>query len=326
MKTNKIFAAALAGLCAVSAMGVSAFAADETTAKIEAAGEKAYKISAGFVAPTMDVTVPTEIKGVINPYKINVVVDGLTFESEGVASPKYTITNNSTDVGVKVNATYSADGLDGIVATEAAATTGNTKAQKLAYVTLNSDQLDDPLVMSTEEKTTTDPILTLDVKDSGDEAGDIWLGGAVIETPAEKWTTKDKLTINVVLDLVPFNTGAGGGEFTPDVAFDNNASTLTNVAYAKGVFTATKDVSAGTTNTIKLKDESGNDIKKTGQGSDIEVSISADDDSILTVNNAGLITIGSTGTDGTYTATITLTDTDSGDTQDYTIKLVESGN
>lgn len=228
MKTKKIFAAALAGLCAVSAMGVSAFAADDTT-KIEAAGEKAYKITAGFQAPTMDVTVPTEIKGVINPYKIAIKLDGKDTEAEGIASPRYAITNNSEEVGVKVNATYSADGLDGIVASEDDATdpAKNTKGQKLAYVTLNAALGTDAAaettkVMSATEATANE-ILKLDVKDGADgDSGEIWIGGAVIETPAEKWTTKDKLTINVVLDLVPFNTGAtttpGGGGFTADVA------------------------------------------------------------------------------------------------------------
>lgn len=324
MKTKKIFAAALAGLCAVSAMGVSAFAAENETT-VEAAGEKAYKITAGFVAPTMDVTVPTEIKGVINPYKIKIELDGVEAEAEGVASPKYTITNNSEDVGVKVNATYSADGLDGIVASEALATTGNTKKQKLAYVTLNSDQLAAPLVMSTEEKTTTDPILTLDVKDSGDEAGDIWLGGAVIETPAEKWTTKDKLTINVVLDLVPFNTGnAGPGPVvTPDVEIDTGSSTLNGITLSGTTFTVTSSLSdgAGDSADMTLNDKDGNVIKKTG--TDVTVAIGTDADGILTIANNGKITVATTGTPGTYTATIVLTDTVNSKTETYTINMTE---
>ena len=241
MKTKKIFAAALAGLCAVSAMGVSAFAADNETT-VEAAGEKAYKITAGFVAPTMDVTVPTEIKGVINPYKIKIELDGVEAEAEGVASPRYAIKNNSADVGVKVNATYSADGLDGIVATEAAATTGNTKGQKLAYVTLNAALGTDAAaettkVMSATEETANE-ILKLDAAGGTNPSGEIWLGGAVIETPAEKWTTKDKLTINVVLDLVPFNDAAAGG---------NQGGGNVTAATAVTALTISDDDSAGVT-------------------------------------------------------------------------------
>lgn len=224
MKSRKILAAAMAGLCAISTMGVSAFATvvDET---IATSGAKSYKVSAGFQAPTIDVTVPESVLGVINPYKIPVVIEGETFESEGVASPKYTITNNSTQVGINVKATYSAEGLDGVVATADAATTGNTDKKKLAYVTLNATSPLDitdltactpvtnditPLVMDVTENATPAMLLRLDTKTAGNNEGKFWIGGDVIEEPAEKWSTADRLSINVVLDINPFNTGATG--------------------------------------------------------------------------------------------------------------------
>lgn len=224
MKTRKILAAAMAGLCAVSTMGVSAFAT-VVTEKIETSGAKSYKVSAGFQAPTIDVTVPESVLGVINPYKINVEIEGETFEAEGVASPKYTITNNSTEVGINVKATFSAEGLDGLVdaADKATDPTKNTDKKKYAYVTLNATTPmeietaagtvaagdDNQLVFSADaanpEKT--DVLMKLDVKGT-DGSGEFWIGGDVIEEPAEKWTTSDKLSINVVLDINPFNTCA----------------------------------------------------------------------------------------------------------------------
>lgn len=221
MKTRKIFAAAMAGLCAVSAMGVSAFA--ET---VDTAGAKSYKVSAGFQAPTIDVTVPEEVAAIINPYMIQVKLsDTVSYEAEGIASPKYTITNNSTEVGINVKATYSAEGLDGVVATAAAATTGNTDKKKLAYVTLNATSPLDitdlaactpatgditPLVMDVTENATPAMLLRLDTKTAGNNEGEFWIGGDVIEEPTEKWSTADRLNINVVLDINPFNTGATG--------------------------------------------------------------------------------------------------------------------
>lgn len=224
MKTRKILAAAMAGLCAVSTMGVSSFAT-VVYEKIETSGAKSYKVSAGFQAPTIDVTVPESVLGVINPYKINVEIEGETFEAEGVASPKYTITNNSTEVGINVKATFSAEGLDGLVdaADKATDPTKNTDKKKYAYVTLNATTPmeietaagtvaagdDNQLVFSADaanpEKT--DVLMKLDVKGT-DGSGEFWIGGDVIEEPAEKWTTSDKLSINVVLDINPFNTGA----------------------------------------------------------------------------------------------------------------------
>ena len=318
MKTKKIFAAALAGLCAVSAMGVSAFAADNETT-VEAAGEKAYKITAGFVAPTMDVTVPTEIKGVINPYKIKIELDGVEAEAEGVASPKYTITNNSEDVGVKVNATYSADGLDGIVETEAAAKdpTKNTKNKKLAYVTLNTDQLADPLVMSTKETTTTDPILALTENGGAADAGEMWIGGAVPENPAEKWTANDKLTINVVLDLVPYNNGAGG----------NQGGGGVTAATAITALTISDDGGAGVTLPTFAAATTSYTISGCSRNDEFTFSITtangytaviADDPSGNSTTTGNTVKVGNTAT-GTNAVTVTVTnDTDASDTATYT--------
>lgn len=292
MKKQRIFAAALAGLCAVSTMGVSAFAADET---IETSGAKSYKISAGFQAPTIDVTVPEEVLGVINPYKIPVVIDGVTFEAEGIASPKYTITNNSTQVGINVKATYSAEGLDGVVATEAEATTGNTAKKKLAFVTLNATSpldignLDNctaatgnitPLIMATTENTTPAMLLRLDTKTAGNNEGDFWIGGAVIEEPAEKWAASDRLSINVVLDINPFNTGAAGVGVTSvdttlsalsvsggaGITFVDGTTTYTSVAgqYAPVTITATANNAADTTISATVNGTADANILTTG--------------------------------------------------------------
>lgn len=320
MKKQRIFAAALAGLCAVSTMGVSAFAADET---IETSGAKSYKISAGFQAPTIDVTVPEEVLGVINPYKIPVVIGGVTFEAEGIASPKYTITNNSTQVGINVKATYSAEGLDGVVATEAEATTGNTAKKKLAFVTLNATSpldigdLDNctaatgnitPLIMATTENTTPAMLLRLNTKTAGNNEGDFWIGGAVIEEPAEKWAASDRLSINVVLDINPFNTGAAGVGVT---SVDTTLSALSvsggsGITFVDGTTTYTSV--AGQYAPVKITATANNAT---------DTTISA------TVNgtaDANILTTGSTLAAGTATVVITVAETaDPTNKTEYTI-------
>lgn len=320
MKKQRIFAAALAGLCAVSTMGVSAFAADET---IETSGAKSYKISAGFQAPTIDVTVPEEVLGVINPYKIPVVIGGVTFEAEGIASPKYTITNNSTQVGINVKATYSAEGLDGVVATEAEATTGNTAKKKLAFVTLNATSpldigdLDNctattgnitPLIMATTENTTPAMLLRLDTKTAGNNEGDFWIGGAVIEEPAEKWAASDRLSINVVLDINPFNTGAAGVGVT---SVDTTLSAL-SVSGGAGI----NFVDGTTTYTSGASQYAP--VKITATANNVaDTTISA------TVNgtaDANILTTGSTLPAGTATVVITVAETaDLTNKTEYTI-------
>lgn len=320
MKTKKIFAAALAGLCAVSAMGVSAFAADDTTA-VKEAGEKAYKITAGFQAPTMDVTVPTEIKGVINPYKISIKLDGKDTEAEGIASPRYAITNNSTEVGVKVNATYSADGLDGIVDTQAKAEDPdvNTKGQKLAYVTLNAALGTDAVAETTKamssEEATVEELLKLDTKGGANgDSGEIWIGGAVIETPAEKWTTKDKLTINVVLDLVPYNTGAGGGSSSDPIDTAMTAISFTSDSTAP----TTTAFDAGTTAYTLAGGSAGDELTFTATAaSGYTVTYSSTNGNGQTKTD-GIIVLKS----GTNTIVVTVTDdADNTKTKAYTYTL-----
>lgn len=320
MKKQRIFAAALAGLCAVSTMGVSAFAADET---IETSGAKSYKISAGFQAPTIDVTVPEEVLGVINPYKIPVVIGGVTFEAEGIASPKYTITNNSTQVGINVKATYSAEGLDGVVATEAEATTGNTAKKKLAFVTLNATSPLDigdldkctpvtgnitPLIMATTENTTPAMLLRLNTKTAGNNEGDFWIGGAVIEEPAEKWAASDRLSINVVLDINPFNTGAAGVGVT---SVDTTLSALSvsggaGINFVDGTTTYTSGTSQYAPVTITA---TANNVADT--------TISA---TVNGIADANILTTGSTLPAGTATVVITVAENaDPTNKTEYTI-------
>ncbi|MDE6709994.1 MAG: hypothetical protein K2J76_05845 [Oscillospiraceae bacterium] len=296
MKTNKIFAAALAGLCAVSTMGVSAFAADE---KIETSGAKSYKINAAFQAPTIDVTVPEEIAAVINPYMIAVKIDNVTYEAEGIASPRYTITNNSTEVGINIKATYSAEGLDGIVdeADKATDPAKNSEGKKLAYVTLNAvadttagAAATTTLVMDTEEDT--DLLLTLEEKASGKaNAGAMWIGGATIEDPAEKWSASDKLSINVVLDINPYNPNGGGNGGGGSTELTVSGATMTGTGGTYAIALTTADASAVITLTAptgktitNIVDTNTRNTVNVGAGTvTIDSGIRAGDNSTITV-------------------------------------------
>ena len=102
---KKIIAAVLASACAVSAMAISASA---TTLKaVTAAGEVKLTASAGVATPAIDVSVPSTIAAVVNPYGVPVTVNKVTYGAEGLASPLYTIVNRTTTSAVKVTATAS---------------------------------------------------------------------------------------------------------------------------------------------------------------------------------------------------------------------------
>lgn len=101
---KKIIAAVLASACAVSAMAISASAASKN---VTAAGEVKLTASAGVATPAIDVSVPSTIAAVVNPYGVPVTVNKVTYGAEGLASPLYTIVNKTTTSAVKVTATAS---------------------------------------------------------------------------------------------------------------------------------------------------------------------------------------------------------------------------
>ena len=57
--------------------------------------------------PTIDVTVPSSISVIINPYGLPINIDGVEYAATGISSPVYTIINKSTDSGIKVIGTAS---------------------------------------------------------------------------------------------------------------------------------------------------------------------------------------------------------------------------
>jgi len=329
---------------------MSVFAAASNTENFESSGEKAYKISAAFQAPTLKVTVPTAMNAVLNPYKIVITTETGDTGTDGVTSPEYTISNNDTTFGIKVAAKATASGLDKIVASadDVNVTDASGNQLKNAYIVLRATPVDDgngkgdysdvdntdldkasELVFAEEMETAVKLMqLTKAVDASTPTKGFVQIGGEIPTEPTEKWATSDKLALNVVFDINPYNPDAAGGgsnptPAAPDVAIDSGSSTFNGVSLSGTTFTVDSNLSdgAGDTADMTLYDENGDVIKKTG--TNVTVTIKTDNDSILSINNAGKITISTTGTPGTYTATITLTDTVNSKTQDYTITMTE---
>lgn len=100
---KKIIAAVLAGACAVSAMSITASANKAVTA----AGEVKLAASAVLATPAIDVSVPTTVAAVINPYGVPVEVKGITYGQEGLTSPLYTIVNKTKTSNILVTASAS---------------------------------------------------------------------------------------------------------------------------------------------------------------------------------------------------------------------------
>ncbi len=216
---KKFISAILAGALSISAMSISAFATAFTpssgdTADLEKAGAKTYAIQAGFQAPAINVTIPSAVKAVLNPYKVKVELeDGVTSE-DGITSPVYAIENHTTDFGIKVSATAWATGTADITVVPGGSTSvpAETSAKQV-YAEVKASvktatapvSLDAPLVFQTsQDAAKAKNLLTLkaatDAKNP--EVGYFQIGGSVSKVT---WATTDKVTLNLILDLQPAN-------------------------------------------------------------------------------------------------------------------------
>lgn len=230
---KKITASVLAGAMAISMTSISAFAADATQT-VKASGEQTFSIDAGFTAPAIDVILPTSILAAINPYHLELEVDAtnnLTTGTDGISSPEYEIKNNDAALGIKVAAKISAKGAAGVSiaavdrTTKAAPTFKNDGTEeKQVFAYLNTTK-----TAGTYAATEYDPadatqlVFTEDVPDKAtqllaldaSESGFFQIQGKVVEEPETKWATGDKVTLNVVFDINPYNPAIGGGGNTP---------------------------------------------------------------------------------------------------------------
>lgn len=243
MNSKKILSAILAGACTLSMTSIAAFAADET---ITAAGEKKYDVEAGYTAPVIDVTLPTELKAVINPYQIAIEVEtGVNTGTDGIASPEYKIVNNDSTFGIKVGAKLSAKGTGITVAATPDKIPTKLDSEKTAFAFLNTtvtgdgttgtyanaayDADDAAQLAFTEDIPDRATILMqLGVTAGTDNIGYFKIQGQVTdpEIVEKKYATTDKLALSVIFDINPYNPGVGGvtppaGGFTADVAAAN---------------------------------------------------------------------------------------------------------
>lgn len=102
---KKIISAVLAGACAVSAMSTSAFAATAATNKqVTAISQVKLAATAGVASPVLNVSVPTAIAAVINPYGVAVTTKDGNVYDKGVSSVVYTIINQTESSGIQVTA------------------------------------------------------------------------------------------------------------------------------------------------------------------------------------------------------------------------------
>lgn len=336
MNSKKIMSAIMAGACALSMTSIAAFAADPTV-QVKEAGEKVYEVNAGFTAPVIDVTLPTEIKAVINPYGIEIEVEtGINTNTDGIASPEYEIKNNSTTFGIKVGAKLSAKGTGITVVDAPSKIPTKLDSEKTAFAFLNTtttgagdyandeyDATDKTQLAFTEDKPERATIvMTLDKK-GGTDSADGWfqIQGKVTdpEIVEKKYAATDKLALNIIFDVNPFNpdgSSSSGGGFTDPAsttgAVTSDVGTLTRTG--NNTYTLTGMTSSGSPAQLDLKLKTGYTATR--------VITTVSGDPCVTANTTGKLT--PTGDTGKVTVTYTILDDSgnaTGDTLVFTVEI-----
>lgn len=218
---KKVISSVLAGAMAVSTMGVVASAADSTNTFTTKASLKEFTINAD---------IPSELETFINPYGAQVIgttgtgVVTTVGYSDGIISPVYSITNKDGNAGLKVNATATITGSSTITVatkyTDEAKLAKATEKQVFAFLNTTTDQAaaNKPIFASTSyngnakqvaftedgAKAADIMVLGKDSNTTGDPVtGYFYVGGQCTPNPETAWDSKDTVSVDLILDLVP---------------------------------------------------------------------------------------------------------------------------
>lgn len=235
---KKVISSVLAGAMAVSTMGVVASAAESTNEFTAKASLKEFTINA---------TIPAELETFINPYGAQVkgdagtgVVDAIGY-SDGIISPVYSIENADANAGLKISATakitpsstvaVNTKLLDDVKLQKA------TEKQVFAFLNTTKDAAsatapifastkfvgNDQQVVFTEDGTKAANIMTLGKSGDDDKTGYFYVGGQCTPNPETAWDSKDTVTVDLILDLVP-SAGAAADLTLASINLTNNAT------------------------------------------------------------------------------------------------------
>ena len=213
---NKFGIFALA--CAVTAASGFSVCAEEP---LTAPADKVFEVQAEFNLPALDITFPTSVCAVINPYRLNVEQDGVTWGNSGITSPEYEIVNNSPDIGIEINTKLFAIGssvVDIVSVDEATGSAplfrndGTENKQVFAYLNTtlikgiyaNSEYIvGDSAQLAFSESIPEKYVKLMRIEPMS--AGFFRIQGSVVEEPAVKWSTGDSVTFNIIFDITPYN-------------------------------------------------------------------------------------------------------------------------
>ncbi len=306
MKTKKLLSAVMATAMAVSAMSVSVSAVE---------ANKSYTIDTAYTEFEINATIPATPVAFINPYKaaIKLDADGLDLTStveqssdstftSGVVSPTYKIENADESFKLAVSATPVIKAGTGIsVSTKEIK---STATDKMVFAYLNTTTLVDgtnPIFRDTsyvgsssqamfaEDAKKKENIMTIAEapSDSATSVGYFRVEGDSTPSPEKAWTTADKVTLTLILDLIPTKGEAKDLTLTGKATI---GATADNITIEAGK--ATYDVTLTAATTVATVKATLSDADSDGTNAQTAVKMSINGGALVagTVTTAGAVT------------------------------------
>lgn len=200
------------------------FSAQSAAAAAQTGNTRSMIITADTRLPTISVTVPGSAWVLINPYRLDVDIDGDETDEQIICAPCYIISESDIplDVGVKVTAAVNT-GSDMVLATSS--TKGSTGGSKRAFVYFEMQYCDSEDLDVVEWDSAYNPakhILVTTAPEGNAKSGvlrldpltpDMYLGekgcaafrltGDAAVAPENAWTSDDGLNVSVAFTFTP---------------------------------------------------------------------------------------------------------------------------
>lgn len=229
MKMKKLMSAALAGALALS-LSVPAFAAD-TTVGMDGLSEGAIvEVTGKTETATVRILVPATGDIILNPYKLDVDVDGSPVQTQIISSTQYIVNESNLPVKVSTKVTGTIEGADFSATTAVAEKTKKVNLKFGIAATSAKDTEPGSFTEKALAKTETafDDI-TMDKKGGANPVIGYKFSGDASENPDTPWTQDDIVgaTIAFSFKLEGGSGGSGGTTTTYQISEGTHTGTGT---------------------------------------------------------------------------------------------------
>lgn len=311
MKFRKVMSALLAAMLVLS-LAVPAFATPITSVD-QLAEPVEIEVAGTTKTAEIKITVPTSASVILNPYELNVTVDGSQVQDQVISAVQ--AIKNESDLPVKVSTTVTGT----IEGAEFATSSAVAETTKKVYLQFGVEAIADvadggtpALTAGATKKTlSTTPVefkdsdaVTMTKKGGATSSMAFGFTGDASKNPNSPWSSEDIVGATIAFTFALDNSGAGGGSTptTPTPGVSVSLDRTTDQVLASGNATLNATFNAGSTGVTATSYtwSSSDESKYTVSGTSTAGTVS------YVANGTATITVTVRGSDGAdYTATVT---------------------